>query len=203
MRNFTSLFALPAVLVFAASGLAVAQDHDHNHEAPEVGSTPPEISDVEGWINAPKANRRDEGPAWDRQGQGGVDFEQLRGKVVVIEFWATWCPPCKRSIPHLNGLWEELHDDLVVLSFTAVDGRQSKREIRSFVKDQIQYPVGVLSGGHTFARYGVTGIPHAVVVGRDGRIRWAGNPLSDEFESAVRDAAGERQASRPTSRPGR
>ena len=111
-------------------------------------------------------------------------MKDLHGKVVVVEFWATWCGPCTAGIPHLNELHEKYNKDgLVILSLTD----QCAKAIEKFAKDRgMQYAVG--AGSETGKDYGVAGIPHALVIGRDGKLRWQGNPNDDGFEKQIADA---------------
>ncbi|MEZ6183645.1 MAG: TlpA disulfide reductase family protein [Planctomycetota bacterium] len=127
-------------------------------------------------------------PAWAKD--GAVDFEALRGKVVVLEFWMSWCPGCARTRPVLAKLHEQHPDDLLVLGITATDAKQSAEAARRYVAEHVPFPVALLATGETIARYEVGKIPHAVVVDRAGRVRWRGNPDREAkaFKAAVRAA---------------
>ena len=102
-----------------------------------------------------------------------VTLEKLKGKVVVVEFWATWCPPCRASIPHLVDLRNKLDKskvEIIGLTDEPLD------KIEKFVKDmKMNYTVGY--GSTSGGDYGVTGIPHAFVIGPDGKIAWDGHPM--------------------------
>jgi thiol-disulfide isomerase/thioredoxin len=131
---------------------------------PKVGAVPPEVS-AKDWLNADKP----------------PTLAGLKGKVVVVEFWATWCGPCVAGIPHLNRLHDELGPKgLVLLSFTD----QSKQGIETFMKGtSMKYVLGC--GSELAADYGVGGIPHAFVIGKDGKLVWEGNPGDKEFDRQV------------------
>ncbi len=135
--------------------------------APTIGKTPPSV-DAQEWINT------DSEPS----------LESLRGKVVMVEFWATWCGPCIANIPHLNELHERYADEgLVILSLTD----QSQRGISDFLeRTEMNYIIG--TGSETIRDYGVTGIPHAFLIGRDGTLIWKGHPAQDELERAIAKA---------------
>jgi len=98
-----------------------------------------------------------------------ADWQQLQGKAVVLEFWATWCPGCREKIPHLNRLAERFAARPVqFLSITDEDIDIVTR----FLKDQpIAGWVGLDSDGTTFERYGVTGRPLTVLVDAGGIVR--------------------------------
>jgi WD40 repeat protein/thiol-disulfide isomerase/thioredoxin len=131
---------------------------------PRVGSVPPGVS-AKDWLSTDKP----------------PTLEGLIGKVVVVEFWATWCGPCVAGIPHLN----ELHDEsgpkgLAILSFTD----QSKQGIENFMKrTPMKYVIG--TGSELAAEYGVGSFPHAFVIGRDGKLVWDGDPGDREFDKQV------------------
>jgi len=176
MSRYTVLGALALAL-----GLGLSAPWVEVEAAPD--EAPGAITGVSAWLNVEREEGAEE-PAFAED--GAVDFHALEGKVVVVEFWATWCPPCRESIPHLNELHAEHADDgLVVLSLTGLDRRQDEATVRRFVADQIDYPVGLLTSHETFHEYQVTGIPHAVIVGRDGKVAWKGHPLDSRFGDEV------------------
>jgi len=96
-----------------------------------------------------------------------VSLESLRGKVVVIDFWATWCPPCIFQVPILNEIQEAYRDQGVVVLGVSVD-TEGADVVRAFVQEHdVQYRV--LMGDEALARrYGAPGFPWMVVVLPDG-----------------------------------
>ena len=106
-------------------------------------------------------------------GQSGVvRLADLRGRVVVLDFWATWCPPCLAMLPMLHELHGELRGRGVeVIGINADGAAVPREEVRRFLaRRPFPYPV-VADDQEVGARYGVYSLPHLVVVGRDGRIR--------------------------------
>lgn len=101
---------------------------------------------------------------------------ELKGKPYVLEFWATWCPPCRTSIPHLNELNKKYKDRGLTFIGATDEDRQT---VRNFVKDvPIEYAVAFDSNGKLNKEFGIQGIPHAMIVNSEGKIVWEGHPMS-------------------------
>ena len=96
-------------------------------------------------------------------------LSDYKGRVVVLNFWATWCPPCQREMPTLETLHKSRgNKDLVVL---AISDEESKT-ISEFATSKGGYSMPLLldDGGKLHDRYGRRGIPHTIIIGRDGKI---------------------------------
>jgi thiol-disulfide isomerase/thioredoxin len=102
---------------------------------------------------------------------GSVRLADLRGRVVVLDFWATWCPPCLAMLPMLHDLHREWHPRGVEFVGVDSDGPMVPRaEVVGFLaRRPFPYPV-VVDDKEVGGRYGVYSIPHLVIVGRDGKI---------------------------------
>ncbi len=120
--------------------------------------------------------------AWFNAGEA-FDPGQLRGQVVVLEFWATWCAPCLQSIPHLNELNAHYaSDNVVVIGLTD----EQASTVEPFIRTRgIRYIVG--TGSRVDRDYGVQYLPTAFVIDRTGIIVWSGHP-HDGLEQAVAEA---------------
>jgi thiol-disulfide isomerase/thioredoxin len=110
-----------------------------------------------------------------------LTLEQLRGKTVVLEFWATWCPPCRKTIPQRTRLFEAYKDKGVVfVSLT----NETKETVEPFVrKMEAPYPIG--GGSPSGKAYNVQGMPQVYLIDPSGRIVWEGSPL-DGLEAALK-----------------
>jgi cytochrome c biogenesis protein CcmG/thiol:disulfide interchange protein DsbE len=101
--------------------------------------------------------------------EGRLSLQSLRGKAVVLNFWASWCVPCKEEAPLLEATWRRHRDDgLVVLG---VDAQDFRGDARSFMERYgITYPVVHDGRGSTLGRWGVTGFPETFFIDRSGNV---------------------------------
>jgi thiol-disulfide isomerase/thioredoxin len=125
-------------------------------------------------------------PAIGPGGAPGPVFELGKGRVTVLDFWATWCGPCIRAMPKLDALAAE-HPDVDVLAVNLDDAAEARALLdrRGWTRLRLLADDGVASD-----RYGVTTIPHTVVIDRDGIVRHVARGGSERVEAAVRAALG-------------
>jgi thiol-disulfide isomerase/thioredoxin len=93
----------------------------------------------------------------------------LKGKAVFLNFWATWCPPCREEMPSMEALYQRFRGrDLELL---AVDIQEDKDTVAAFMKEYgLTFPAALDSTGRISAEYGVRGIPTTFIIDRDGGI---------------------------------
>jgi thiol-disulfide isomerase/thioredoxin len=113
-----------------------------------------------------------------------VDLAAVKGeKIVVVEFWATWCGPCRTSIPHLTELQKKFADRGVVFVGVTDEDEATVRPFVSQMGDKMAYTVAIDNNRQTsdgyMKAYGQNGIPCAFIVDREGRIAWVGHPMAD------------------------
>lgn len=102
---------------------------------------------------------------------GEVRLADLRGKVVFVNFWASWCPPCRDEAPDLEASWRQHHDQDVV--FLGVDMQDKEADARAFIREfGVTYANGVDAGSRIAIGYGVWGIPETFFIDRTGRITY-------------------------------
>ena len=101
--------------------------------------------------------------------QETLSLADLDGKVVVLNFWASWCPPCRFEMPDFEAAWKEYRDQGVV--FVGVAVSDSEEDARSFAEETgVTYPIGLDGEGVTSVAYEVTSLPTTVFIDREGRI---------------------------------
>ena len=101
-----------------------------------------------------------------------------RGKFVLIDFWATWCPPCREAIPELNAYHEQFGDKLVVIGISD----ETEEAVRRLVNPRIEYSIAIDTLARTKNAVGVTGIPHVLIIDPQGIVRWEGFPFLQGYE---------------------
>lgn len=100
-----------------------------------------------------------------------VTLSEFRGKVVLLEFWATWCPPCKDAVPEINKIYEKYKNKGVqVLAISVDQGGDVALKLNSFVKEhQVNYPV-LIDDKKVNVSYGVTNVPVAFIIDKEGKV---------------------------------
>jgi peroxiredoxin len=95
-------------------------------------------------------------------------LRELRGKVVLVNFWATWCPPCRKEIPDLEALYEQFKDQgLVVLAISD----EERGKVEPFMAERrVTYPVLLDPGRTVHQRFEVEGIPKTFIYDREGKL---------------------------------
>ena len=102
-------------------------------------------------------------------GGGEIDFAELRGKAVMLDFWASWCPPCRDEAPTLAQVYGEYRDRGV--EFVGVNLWDNAGDAETFLQQEgHEYPNGLDEGGKIAISYGVRGIPEKFFIDADGRI---------------------------------
>ncbi|MFQ5684136.1 MAG: TlpA family protein disulfide reductase [Candidatus Binatia bacterium] len=102
---------------------------------------------------------------------GTIRLEDLRGKVVFLNFWASWCPPCRAEARTLEAVWQKYKDRDVV--FLGIDIQDTEQDAHAFLKEfGITYLNARDASGKVAIEYGVWGIPETFFIDREGRITY-------------------------------
>ncbi|MHC4766802.1 MAG: TlpA family protein disulfide reductase [Planctomycetota bacterium] len=109
-------------------------------------------------------------------------------KVVVIDFWATWCPPCRASIPHLNELADRFREDVVCIGLSDETPDRFTKGLDRYrlSMDGFRYYVALDPEGRMERAVKVRGIPHAIVMSSDWVVRWQGHPAALDASTLAR-----------------
>ncbi len=99
-----------------------------------------------------------------------LTLRDLKGKVVLLEFWATWCPPCRRSIPEMEALSRKYFNRDVVLVGVNVDGGDSFDAVKNFVNQYNMTYTVVVDNGDASRKYQVSSIPAIFLLDKDQKI---------------------------------
>ena len=136
--------------VLVGLSLVIAACQAETVSAPQVGKLAPEF----------------QLPSLDGQ---VVSLEELRGRPVMLNFWATWCSPCIGEMPHIQAAYEEYAADLVILAIYIGD---SQSQVEDFMQqNKLSFPVMLDEDAGVAEMYNVRGIPTTVFIDRDGVIR--------------------------------
>lgn len=115
-----------------------------------------------------------------------LDISSYKGKVVLIDFWATWCPPCKKSMPFLNGLRNErLKDGFEII---AINVDEDSEEVKQFLSNNpVDYKMAFDPKGDCPAKFEVKAMPSSYLVDRTGKIRKVHLGFRDEDQATIRE----------------
>lgn len=149
LRVISQLLLTVVVLAWAVSARAGALD-DFGVQLPRESLPAPDFS-------LPRLNG------------GSESLPDLRGKVVILHFWATWCIACRHEMPQLAALWMQHRQDMMVLGVNVDRGNRSG--VARFIKEHhVGLPTVLDAAGTVRHRYRIRALPTSYLIGRDGRI---------------------------------
>ena len=106
------------------------------------------------------------------------DKPELKGKFVLIDFWATWCGPCRKAIPELNAFQKKFKDQLVVIGISD----ETEDKVKAMATPKIEYYSAIDPKEKMSKALEVKGIPHVILIDPDWVVRWEGYPLLEGHE---------------------
>jgi len=119
------------------------------------------------------------------EGGGTLSLESYKGKIVLLDFWASWCPPCRKELPVLQSVYKEFKDRGVVLIGISCD--QDKEKGEAFVKEnKLDFPIGYDSEGEVGKMYKVTSLPTLFILDREGTIQKVHIGMPPDLETLLK-----------------
>jgi cytochrome c biogenesis protein CcmG/thiol:disulfide interchange protein DsbE len=120
------------------------------------------------------------------RGASSIDLATYGGRVIIVNFWASWCGPCRDETPALLRAWQHWRSHLV--TFIGVDTRDSAGDARAFLRhSHISYPAGQDSSARTAQTYGVEALPATFIISPRGRVvaSFLGAVSEPELDAAI------------------
>jgi peroxiredoxin len=142
----------------------------------------PDAVSPEGWGDAPDFNIKD-------LNGDNLRLSDLKGKVIILDFWATWCPPCRAEIPAFNELYSEYKDQGLEIIGLSLD-RDGPPVVKKFAKEyNIKYILAMGNDKIVNSYRGIVGIPTTFIIDRDGNIRGqhVGFAPKEVFEEEIKN----------------
>ncbi len=126
---------------------------------------------VQGYLRIYDVQPGDRAPGFDLVDDRGigVGLRDYAGKVVLLNFWATWCPPCVREIPSLNRLYQRFEDEGFVVLAVSVD-EDNDRYLEFLTDAGVAFPTVRDPGRSVSSRYGTAKYPESYLIDRSGRV---------------------------------
>jgi len=109
--------------------------------------------------------------SWKDNNDEVIKLSDLKGKVVILDFWATWCGPCRETIPHIEAIYEKYKDKGVEVIGINMDESSKINAVVEFIKTNgMKYQVISDAKGNVASQYGVTSIPRFFIIDKKGNI---------------------------------
>lgn len=182
------------VTFLTACGADLKQNRSSQEQVQnDENKTPQHVERLDPY-SAPLYRAQKEAPATDFKVTllSGETFRlsEQKGKVVLMNIWATWCPPCRDETPDLVDLYEKYKDQGYVTLGVSID-EQGESVVRPFMEEfNVTYPMYIDTDGSVLGKYGPTmGIPTTYIIGRKGNLRYfaVGALTKKELEPRIKE----------------
>lgn len=101
-----------------------------------------------------------------------VELSDFIGKKVILNFWATWCPPCRAEMPHMESIYKKNNKEVVVLAVNLSNTEKSDSDVQEFVKDfKLSFPIVMDTKGEISGQYQVFAYPTSLMIDSQGVIQ--------------------------------
>lgn len=158
---------------------------EYREAAAKVASEPTAPSKPEEPVSAPAPQKKIWAKSFLNQRAPEIMIEkwlsakpEVEGKFVLIDFWATWCGPCRKAIPELNKLHQKFGKKLVVIGLSD----EPEEKVRAMKTPPIDYFYAIDTAKQNLRAVEVQGIPHVLIIDPSGIVRWEGYPLMEGHE---------------------
>jgi thiol-disulfide isomerase/thioredoxin len=174
-----------AAALIVAAGLALAQPAPKDQPAKEPASKDPADTATKSPAAWPEAKKKELFAKNDLRGKPAPKLvvekwlsaePKTEGKVLLVDFWATWCGPCRALTPELDKFSKTFGEDLVVIGISD----EAEGKVRPYMDEKkVTYAMATDTKGAMKKEVGVRGIPHVLLISSDGIVRWQGFPGDD------------------------
>ena len=170
MKTKIKTMIMALVFVLFIAGAVFGYNKLREHVAPEL-----QMEDQQSEVNEDKNEKAVEAAPdlylIDYKGNE-LKLSDFFGKPVVLNFWASWCPPCKAEMPEFDNVYEELGNDVTFVMVDLVDGsRETIEKGKKYVEDQgFLFPIYFDTKGEAGSKYGISSIPTTIFIDKEGFI---------------------------------
>ena len=187
--RIAGVLAAAAFVALLAYGLTTKATNSTIDDALSRGEAVP----APGFTLSKLADGRDAGAAWTRAAaDGDVTLRELRGTPLVLNFWASWCDPCRAEAKRLERAWKRQSG----VQFLGLDVQDAREDARDFISQfGLTFPHVRDPGNDTQRAWGVTGLPETYFIAADGRV--VGHVIGTVDEQQLADGVAAAKAGRP------
>jgi peroxiredoxin len=157
------------VVLLLVVGWGIYDFSQNKKEQSSTATQTIELEDVD--IGIKKGNRAPNFTLLDFEGNE-VELSDFIGKKVILNFWATWCPPCRAEMPHMEKVYKKNSDEVVVLAVNLTNTEKSNSGVQEFVEEfKLSFPIVMDTKGEVSGQYQVFAYPTSFIIDSQGIIQ--------------------------------